>query len=216
MKKGLSAGGILFQLVAVLCMFFDGFTTLDYYAYPRLPLPGQPIQEHTATHTSNGFADFGAGLFIHNECRVLVYFFFVVMLISLLFFTVKLIREIKGSNKKLPEFLNFLPLCAGVLMIVSYIVLDYRLFSLTHTDDEMIDHIFGLGVPYTVCLICQVLATVFGILLFVFRNYQKTSAKKISSANTGAEALLKYKALLDDGAITQEEYDNKKAEILKQ
>lgn len=44
--------------------------------------------------------------------------------------------------------------------------------------------------------------------------YQNTGAAKDASGDK-AEAIKKYKELLDSGAITQEEYDRKKADLLK-
>ena len=43
----------------------------------------------------------------------------------------------------------------------------------------------------------------------------KRTSNKNSSALSGAEELKKFKDLLDSGAITQEEFDKKKKELLK-
>ena len=55
------------------------------------------------------------------------------------------------------------------------------------------------------------------MLLYLYgENEQASKASNASSSNSVADEIRKFKALLDDNIITQEEFEAKKKELLQQ
>lgn len=75
------------------------------------------------------------------------------------------------------------------------------------------------GHDFATYAVLGVLLPIIGIIIAAAlpdRVMQQTIAQTAAKGNkeSGADALIKYKALLDDGAITQEEFDRMKRQIL--
>ena len=68
------------------------------------------------------------------------------------------------------------------------------------------------GYSYNVYALLGLLLGVIGLIIAAVIPDKSMSAG--SNEALGAEALAKYKELLDKGAITQEEFDKKKSELL--
>lgn len=84
----------------------------------------------------------------------------------------------------------------------------------------------GLIVSIACCLACQAIAKskgysmplfgVLGLLLgLIGLIIAAVMPSKVEKSASNADSLMKYKQLLDQGAITQEEFNRKKSELLK-
>ena len=55
---------------------------------------------------------------------------------------------------------------------------------------------------------------IFSILYKAFNEYKEKGETSDSASNSSADEIAKFKKLLDDGTITQEEFDAKKKQLL--
>jgi len=61
------------------------------------------------------------------------------------------------------------------------------------------------------------IAIIIGLVAYlIVRNLKKGKENDSAGKNSNADELMKYKELLDKGAITQEEFDKKKTQLLEQ
>lgn len=95
----------------------------------------------------------------------------------------------------------------GLVPILLFFALNYALFA--HSSDGVtVKSLFPIAVMelFTVGVI---------VLGFVKRASVFTGTQHVQTKASASEELMRYKELLDAGAITQEEFDKKKKEILK-
>lgn len=126
-----------------------------------------------------------------------------------------------GTIVMLVQFIsNDNSLVAAVIPLVEFVVfIVYALVEFNGTVRE--DHVTeGGGVYYGLCILCAVLGA-FSVLSYlkIKKNGFVVSAenkpeKQESTPLSNADELKKYKELLDMGAITQSEYDEKKKQLL--
>lgn len=79
--------------------------------------------------------------------------------------------------------------------------------------------ILGLGLPELIVMslpIILILLFIAVIALIVVIIVKAATRKGPAQGGSGADELMKFKELLDNNAITQEEFEAKKAEILQQ
>ena len=107
-------------------------------------------------------------------------------------------------------------IAAAYIPVAEFIVL--IIFALVEFNAKNIENQCKAGGIFYACLIITVILSAFSIL-----GYQKakkdgfvtdTATKKNAPVISNADELKKYKDLLDSGAITQDEYDAKKKQLL--
>lgn len=185
----------------------------------------------SSSEMSDSMSSFGVSVEGDSSGVVLLVLFIIAMCIAAITLIYMLVTLITKKGFK-PAVAICLLAVATVVSLVMFIICNVEISSAVSQLKELIGDSSYLSFSYSittgwigsliVCVISLAIPFVYGYI--VKPNLKTAPAEEAAAAPveqpkademSTAEALKAYKQLLDDGAITQEEYDKKKSELLQ-
>ena len=199
-KRKLSVVALLLQVVSIFLLFVNGtFVWYCHNMYENISI---------TQHSFNWLID------TQFDKEILVSFLVGLILVNIVKELITLFKEREFLNKKYICFLPTLPL---ILFLVIGVWGDSYSNSFDYYGEVRYTSV-GLGMIFYVEIVLLLSCVIIELLKhYVRMPYScdiNTSKKSQNGFSSNADELKKYKDLLDSGAITQEEFDAKKKQIL--
>lgn len=206
MKKLLNLLISILYIIEIVCSFIPYCFRLKFWA----DLEGNGMHTLLTNHTNN-FNVYG--LFFEDNLKVL----FVAKLLPELFLIsvviVAILYLLKTMNKNTQITKNALKFS----ILHTTIMIVFLIISSTVEDDCInFYRTFQINWMFYIIILINIIALILGIVVEFGKipNISKSEETNTIPQDENASILLDYKTLLDQGIITQEDFDKKKKEIL--
>lgn len=204
MKQKLTLTSVVLLIIETVFLFMPFVFTEQHWKYDSSAIVYHGIR---TLKTSSGVNIFGVSTFVGRLLAFWLVVLMIVSIVALLFMYMQ--KKIKGI-----EYAAYAPLAPFVFLIINTIYVS----AVASVDSTNWYYNWTINWMFFVVLLLHILASVFS-LLTKFKKWEEPIQAKVDMENVtlntnSVEQVKQLKELLDSGAITQEEFDKKKSQIL--